>query len=130
MGTTAKTSAGQSPNYFDYFTEIEEAFIRHRGKHLLLSPLDWTLMECWKEKGVPLHVVLCSIETVFNRHRRLSKGHSINSLSYCQNEVESQFAQWLKNHIGSSSSLTEGNEGQRETEPHLPFPRAIILKHL
>lgn len=130
MGITAKTSAGQSPNYFDYFTEIEEAFIRHRGKHLLLSPLDWTLMECWKEKGIPLHVVLCSIETVFNRHRRLSKGHSVNSLSYCQNEVEFQFTQWLKNQVGSENNATEGSRDHNETESHLPFPRLVILEHL
>src|ERR687884_204513 len=52
-------------NYFNYFTEIEDAFIRRRGKHLLVSPLDWSLMESWKEMGVPLHVVLRGIERAF-----------------------------------------------------------------
>ncbi len=59
----AARSGGQTPerariNYFNYFTEIEDAFIRRRGKHLLLSPLDWALIESWKEMGVPLHVAL------------------------------------------------------------------------
>ena len=43
-------------NYFNYFTEIEDAFVRRRGKHLLLSPMDWALIESWKELKVPLHV--------------------------------------------------------------------------
>ena len=27
-------------NYYNYFTEIEDTFVRRRGKHLLLSPID------------------------------------------------------------------------------------------
>jgi len=49
-------------NYFNYFTEIEDHFIRRRGKHILLSPLDWTLIETWREMGVLLHVALRGID--------------------------------------------------------------------
>ncbi len=36
-------------NYFNYFTEIEEHFQRAQGTGLfLLSPLDWALIESWK----------------------------------------------------------------------------------
>jgi len=45
-------------NYFNYFTEIEEHFQRRRGTLLLLSPLDWALMETWKDAGIPLEAVL------------------------------------------------------------------------
>ena len=42
-------------NYFNYFTEVEEHFQRARGTSLfLLSPLDWALIESWKNAGVPL----------------------------------------------------------------------------
>ena len=41
-------------NYFNYFSEIEELFIRRRGRNLLLSPLDWALIESWQEREVPL----------------------------------------------------------------------------
>ena len=42
-------------NYFNYFTEIEEHFQRARGTGLfLLSPLDWALIESWKNAEVPL----------------------------------------------------------------------------
>src|SRR6202040_2450775 len=53
-------------NYFNYFTEIEDAFVRRRGKHLHLSPLDWALIESWKETGIPLHVALRAIEKSFD----------------------------------------------------------------
>ena len=35
-------------NYFNYFTEIEEYFWRKRGAHLLVSPLDWAILETWQ----------------------------------------------------------------------------------
>ena len=47
-------------NYFNYFTEIEEHYLRRRGTHLLLSTLDWALIETWKSAGVPLEAVLCA----------------------------------------------------------------------
>ena len=36
-------------NYFNYFTEIEEYFWRKRGAHLLVSPLDWAIVETWQK---------------------------------------------------------------------------------
>ena len=46
-------------NYYNYFTEIEEHFQRTRGTSLfLLSPLDWALIESWKNADVPLEAVL------------------------------------------------------------------------
>src|SRR4051812_29211234 len=53
-------------NYFNYFTEIEDTFIRRRNKHLFLSPLDWALIEGWQERGIPLHIVIRSVESVFD----------------------------------------------------------------
>ena len=50
-------------NYFNYFTEIEEHFQRARGTGLfLLSPLDWALIESWKNSGIPLEAVLRGID--------------------------------------------------------------------
>ncbi|PYV35697.1 MAG: hypothetical protein DMG22_01635 [Acidobacteria bacterium] len=42
---------------FKYFAEIEECFQRARGTPTLLSPLDWALIESWKDAGVPLEAV-------------------------------------------------------------------------
>ena len=40
-------------NYFNYFTEIEERYLQRRGGGLLLSTLDWALIETWKDAGIP-----------------------------------------------------------------------------
>ncbi len=55
-------------NYFNYFTEIEERFQRRRGSLLMLSTLDWALIETWREAGVPLEVVLRGIDDAFDKH--------------------------------------------------------------
>jgi hypothetical protein len=75
-------------NYFNYFTEIEEHFQRRRGTVLLLSPLDWALMETWKDAGIPLAAVLRGIDTTFDKwERRPRKTRKINGLAFCAQEV-------------------------------------------
>jgi hypothetical protein len=76
-------------NYFNYFTEIEEHFQRARGTRLfLLSPLDWALIENWKNSGVPLEAVLKGIDDTFEKWRsRKVKRRMINSLAYCAQAV-------------------------------------------
>ena len=49
-------------DYFNYFTEIEEHFQRRRGTLLLVSTLDWALMESWKDAGIPVEAVLRGID--------------------------------------------------------------------
>lgn len=96
-------------NQFNYFTEIEETFLRRRGKNLLLSPLDWALMESWKEREVPLHIVLRAIEQVFDKHdAQPTRKRTIKSLSYCKEEVEAQYAEWLEMQAGRSADAEDG----------------------
>jgi hypothetical protein len=94
-------------NYYNYFTEIEDAFIRRRGKNLLLSPLDWALIEGWQERGIPLHVVLRAIETVFDGFdKQPNQNRTIKSLFYCREEVEAQFAEWSAAQVGGHGEGT------------------------
>ncbi|MGC2195359.1 MAG: hypothetical protein WA628_11845 [Terriglobales bacterium] len=75
-------------NYFNYFTEIEEHFQRRRGGILLLSTLDWALIETWKDAGIPLAAALRGIDAAFDRYdQRPSKSRKVNSLAYCAQEV-------------------------------------------
>ena len=78
-----------SLNYFNYFTEIEEHFQRVRGTSLfLLSPLDWALIESWKNAGVPLEAVLRGIDVAFEKWRgRKVKTQKVNSLAFCAQAV-------------------------------------------
>jgi len=76
-------------NYFNYFTEIEEHFQRARATGLfLLSPLDWALIESWKNSGIPLEAVLKGIDDAFEKWRsRKIKRRLVNSLAYCAQAV-------------------------------------------
>ena len=74
-------------NYFNYFTEIEERFQRRRGAALLLSTLDWALIETWKDAGIPLEAVLRGIDEAFERRAQRPSPRKVNSLAYCAQEV-------------------------------------------
>jgi hypothetical protein len=102
-------------NYYNYFTEIEETFVRRRGKHLLLSPIDWAMIEGWQERGVPLHVVIRGIETVFDAYDKKPSNRSIKGLLYCREEIEAQYAEWLAMQAGNgANALTADSKISRE----------------
>lgn len=75
-------------NYFNYFTEIEEHFQKRFGGALLLSTLDWALIEMWKDAGIPLEAVLRGIDVTFEHfEQRPSKTRKVNALGFCTQEV-------------------------------------------
>jgi hypothetical protein len=76
-------------NYFNYFTEIEEYFWRKRGAHLLVSPLDWAIVETWQRAGIPLEAVLRGIDSAFESYARSRRGagRPLKSLAYCVDAV-------------------------------------------
>jgi hypothetical protein len=76
-------------NYYNYFTEVEDHFRRVRGTGMFLfSPLDWALIESWKNAGVPLEAVLRGIEAAFEKWRsRKVKTQKVNSLAFCAQAV-------------------------------------------
>ena len=111
-------------NYFNYFTEIEETFVRRRGKHLFLSPLDWALIDGWQERGIPLHIVIRSIESVFDVYDQQPPGtRTIKSLFYCREEIEAQYGEWLTSQTGKSQ---ETGDESRETG----LTREAIAAHI
>lgn len=120
-------------NYFNYFTEIEDVFVRLRGKHVFISPLDWVLIEQWKTKGIPLYIALRGIETSFASHAASNSKRAVKTLVYCQEEVEAQYAEWLESQVGAAA---EGGENSAVAEAgddgpvSLPFPRETIAEHL
>jgi len=128
-------------NYFNYFTEIEDEFVRRRGSHLMVSPLDWSLMEVWKERGIPLHIILRAINNSFDGYdKRPNRGRKVNSLLYCRQEVESCYHDYLESRVGASVKGSEpGDEASRQpNDPagkgqdsgNEPFKPAAILEYL
>ena len=112
-------------NYFNYFTEIEDAFVRRRGKHLFLSPLDWALMETWKQSGIPLHIVLRGIEKAFHSHEARKRKRSVKSLLYCQEEIEVQYAEWLESRVGANPNSTVSADADKT-----PFTSIRVREYL
>jgi len=97
-------------NYFNYFTEIEEQFLRRRGGGLLLTTLDWALIETWKDAGIPLEAALRGIETAFDRYdQRPSKTKKVNSLAYCSQEV-----------LAAAEAMKEAAVGTAADQPASP----------
>ena len=91
-------------NYFNYFTEIEEYFWKKRGAHLLVSPLDWAIMETWQKAGVPLEAVLTGIDRAFESYGRSRRGAGklLKSLAYCTDAVLEAAQEKLEAAAGSS----------------------------
>lgn len=88
-------------NYYNYFTEVEEHFVKRRSKNLLISPLDWSLIETWKQAGIPLHIVLRGIDRTFDAYdARSDKTKIINSIFYCHQEVLLAFEEYKQLHVG------------------------------
>lgn len=83
-------------NHYEYFSDIEATFIRRRGRNLFLSPKDWALMDGWQKQGIPLHIVIRSIEAVFDK-----KPGAVASLAYCAPAVEADYKNWLSGQVGA-----------------------------
>jgi hypothetical protein len=135
--TSEQASAADRLNYFNYFTEVEEEFVRRRGKPLLVSPLDWALIESWKTAGIPLHIVLRAINQSFDAYdARPRKYRKVNSIFYCQQEVEASFAEYRLAQVGgvSVSNITQTDEAATTTATDKrsvePFPKPVLLEFL
>jgi hypothetical protein len=101
-------------NYFNYFTEIEERYLQRRAGGLLLSTLDWALIETWKDAGIPLEAVLRGIDAAFDKYdQRPTKSQKINSLAYCSQAVLTAAEEMKEAAVGAGSiqQRTRTNEG-------------------
>jgi len=94
-------------NYFYYFSEIENRYLMRRGGGLLLSTLDWVLIETWKDAGIPLEAVLRGIDVTFDHYeRRPRKTRKINGLAWCVQEV-----------LTAAEEMKEAAVGSDRTQP-------------
>jgi hypothetical protein len=135
--TPQQASGADRLNYFNYFTEVEEEFVRRRGKPLLVSPLDWALIESWKNAGIPLHIVLRAINKSFDGYdARPRKYRKVNSIFYCQQEVEASFAEYRLAQVGGGSAGDAAQANLAAPAPAgdkravEPFPKPLLLEFL
>ena len=109
-------------NYFNYFTEIEQRFQQRRGSLLMLSTLDWALIETWREAGVPLEAVLRGIDDAFDKHdakalRSPRKVRKVNGLAWCAQSVMEAVEQAMEASIGTTPTTErDSSESGFETD--------------
>ena len=102
-------------NYFNYFTETEERFLHRRGGGLLLSTLDWALIETWKDAGIPLQAVLRGIDEAFDRfEQRPTKTRKVNSLAYCSQLVWAAAEDMKEAAVGAGDASQSSKSGVRQ----------------
>jgi hypothetical protein len=108
-------------NYFNYFTEIEEHFQRARGTSLfLLSPLDWALIETWKNSGVPLEAVLRGVDLAFEKWRaKRSRAQMVNSIAYCTQAV-----------MAEAQRMADAGQQRADKPDSAPFPEDDIRRYI
>ncbi len=115
-------------NYFNYFTEIEERFQQRRGSLLMLSTLDWALIETWREAGVPLEAVLRGIDAAFDRHdakaARSKRTRKVNGLAWCAQAVMEAVEQAREAAVGGASPDKEERESGFEAKRIAAFLRS------
>lgn len=114
-------------NYFNYFTEVEQHFQQRRGSLLLLSTLDWALIETWRDAGIPLAAVLRGIDDSFDKYEaRKGKGRTrrVNGLAWCAQGVMEAAEQLRDAQTGAATGKTA------EQEESSGFERARVIKHL
>jgi hypothetical protein len=106
-------------NYFNYFTEIEERFQQRRGSILLLSTLDWALIETWQETGIPLEAVLRGIDAAFDKYearQKRARMQRINGLAWCAQAVMQAAVELKEASTGSAPATGTERESGFEHE--------------
>ncbi len=110
------------PNYFEYFSEIEERFSRRRGSILLLNTLDWALIETWREAGIPLEAVLRGIDAAFDKydaraHKARGRLRKVNGLAWCAQAVMQSAEELVEASTGlAPTTASEPRESGFESE--------------
>jgi hypothetical protein len=102
-------------NYFNYFTEIEDRFQQRRGAILLLSTLDWALIETWRDAGIPLEAVLRGIDTAFDKYEsRQKRGRvrRVNGLAWCSQAVMEAAEELREASAGTAPPSAAQGEGE------------------
>lgn len=106
-------------NYFNYFTEIEERFQQRRGSILLLSTLDWALIETWQEAGIPLEAALRGIDAAFDKYdarQKRARMQRINGLAWCAQAVMQAAVEMKEASTGSAPAAGIERESGFEHE--------------
>ena len=81
-----------------YAIAVAAKFLSLRGAGFDLSAFDEILIENWRARGLPVAIVLDTLDDIAKRpHRR----NRIRHLTYAQDEIEARYAEWLESRVGA-----------------------------
>ena len=96
---------------------------------MLLSTLDWALIETWKEAGIPLEAALRGIDTAFDSYeKRRSRTQKVNSLAYCSQAVLAASEDMKEAAVGATGSGLETKAKARAAQGFEPRAVAAFLR--
>lgn len=89
----------------EVFTQaIEERFRLRRRTPLTLSPADFELAGRWWQQGIPLWIVIESIDELFRKKESSGDPGRVRRLSWCGRAVEARFAEYQRTHVAATGA--------------------------
>lgn len=73
------------------------------------------MIEGWQERGIPLHIVIRAIESVFDGYDKKPGPRTIKGLLYCREEVEAQFLEWSAMQAGKGEDAESTSDVSTDT---------------
>jgi hypothetical protein len=109
---------------------VQEAFLRLRGKGLMLGALDTELLRAWAETEVPPEVVIRGLERAAERTRWDARPGETGprSLRACRPEVEAEIDAWKARVVGAGSAARDRSGQLAEDLRALALARPAFAK--
>src|ERR1051326_8661518 len=104
---------------YGYALGVQRAYNKRRGKNLLLSPLDWLLVEMYAIYDIPLTGIIRGLDFMFDRRDRAPEIQHINSLEYCHQAICKETRLIRESSVGSHGDY-------RDWDPH-PTAHTLLL---
>lgn len=102
-GDGAPPGRDGSAEEVDYVRAVEERFRQLRERPLILSPGDLARVVAWFRRGVPLFLVLDTLEEVFRQAAERRPARTPRSLAYVEPAVEQAERDWREALVGRRS---------------------------
>ncbi len=94
-----------------YIKDVENYFLSHVGKGIMLSPKEYDLIMRWKSRGVPKEILFKGIsKAIDNCNKKIGKNEFPKSLIYCAYFIEEE----IKNYW----SMNENKSNKLDSKPN------------
>jgi len=89
-----------------YLKDVEDYFLSHAGKGIMLSPKEYELIVKWKGRGIPKEVVFKGISNAIDNYKnKAGRNESPKSLIHCAHFIEEEIKRYSSVNINKSKKL-------------------------